>query len=190
VRLGPDSALLLVDLQRAIDDPRWGRRNNPGLERQVARLLDAWRARRWPVWHVAHHSVEPGSTYRPGQPGVEFKPEAAPVPGEAVVVKRTNSAFVGTDLEARLRAAGIGILVVGGVITNNSVEATVRTAGNLGFDVLLVGDACATFDKTDLDGRTWPAADVHALSLANMHGEYARVVTADEVLRAIGDETV
>ena len=65
--------------------------------------------------------------------------------GEPVIVKKTNSAFIGTDLGARLRGAGHGRLAIAGVITNNSVEATVRMAGNLGFDVLLVEDAGFTF---------------------------------------------
>ena len=99
-------ALILIDLQKAIDHSSWGQRNNPQAEANVARLLAAWRAARLPVYHVRHDSVEPASTYRPGQPGNEFKPEAAPVADEPVIVKHTNSAFIGTDLEARLRAAG------------------------------------------------------------------------------------
>jgi nicotinamidase-related amidase len=175
-------ALLLIDLQRAIDDPRWGRRNNPALEANVARLLAAWRERGWPIHHVAHRSSEPGSTYAPDGPGAPFKPEAAPRAGEEVTEKRVHSAFVGTDLEARLRAAGVRRLVVAGVITNNSVEATVRHAADLGFEVTVAADACATFDKVGLDGRRWSADEVHAMALANVAGEYARVTTVGEIL--------
>src|SRR5437763_65136 len=120
------TALLIIDLQRAIDDPSWGERNNPQAEANVARLLAAWRARALPVYHVRHDSTEPRSTYRPGQPGNEFKPEVTPIPGEIVIPKKVNSAFIGTDLELQLRAAGHTRLVVTGVVTNNSVEATVR----------------------------------------------------------------
>jgi nicotinamidase-related amidase len=180
------AVLLLVDLQKAIDDPRWGRRSNPGLEANVARLLAAWRRTGRPVVHVRHDSTEPDSSYRPGQPGHGWKEEARPLPGEAVVAKRVNSAFIGTDLEARLRAGGHTRLVVLGVVTNNSVEATVRMAGNLGFDVAVVSDATATFDRRDLGGRPWPAEDVEALSLANLAGEYAEVVDTAEVLAAAG----
>ena len=88
------TALLLIDLQKAIDDPSWGERNNPQAEANVARLLGAWRARGMPVYHVRHDSSEPQSTYRPGQPGHDFKPEVAPIPGEVVIAKRTNSAFI------------------------------------------------------------------------------------------------
>jgi len=131
--LPPDAALLIIDVQKAIDHASWGERNNPQAERNIARLLQAWRAAGRPIYYIRHDSTEPASHYRPGQPGNDFKPEVAPAAGEAVIAKRTNSAFIGTDLESRLRAAGHTTLVVAGVITNNSVEATVRMAGNLGF---------------------------------------------------------
>jgi nicotinamidase-related amidase len=181
----PPGALLLIDLQRAIDDPVWARdgaRNNQGAEHAVARLLAAWRAARRPIYHVRHDSTEPRSTYRPGQPGNAFKPEAEPLPGEPVIAKRVNSAFIGTDLEAQLRAAGIDRLYVGGVITNNSVEATVRMAANLGFAVTLIEDACFTFARRDYAGTLRSAAEVHAMSLANLEGEYCAITTSAALL--------
>ena len=183
--LPPDAALLLIDLQRAIDHPDWGERNNPEAESNVAALLAAWRVAARPVYHVRHDSVEPASHYRPGQPGHNFKPEALPLPGEPVIPKRTNSAFIGTDLEARLRAAGVTTLVVAGVITNNSVEATVRMAGNLGFRTLLVEDATFTFARCDWVGVLRSAAEVHAMSLANLDGEYCEVVRTRAVLESV-----
>lgn len=187
MRLGPSVALLVIDLQKAIDDPRWakdGPRNNPEAEANIARLLASWRKAKRPLYHIRHDSTEPASAYRPGQPGNDFKPEALPLPGEIVIAKRTNSAFIGTDLESCLRNAGIEGVVVAGVITNNSVEATVRMAGNLGFDTCLVEDACFTFARRDYRGRLRSAEEVHAMSLANLAGEYCAVVTTDELLRS------
>lgn len=177
------SPLLLIDLQKAVDHPSWGERNNPQAEANVARLLAHWRSKGWPVWHVRHDSTEPNSRYRPGQPGHDFKPEAMPLPGEPVIAKTTNSAFIGTGLEEKLRAAGHTSLVIAGVITNNSVEATVRMAGNLGFDTRLVGDACFTFGRKDGNGVMRTADEVHAMSLANLDGEYCAVVTTADALR-------
>jgi nicotinamidase-related amidase len=134
------------------------------------------------VIHVRHDSAEPKSHYRPGQPGNDFKPETMPLAGETVIAKQTNSAFIGTGLEALLHAAGHTALVVAGVITNNSVEATVRMAGNLGFATWLVEDACFTFGRRDWNGTSRSAEEVHALSLANLDGEYCAVVTTDTVL--------
>jgi nicotinamidase-related amidase len=178
-------ALLLVDLQNAIDDPAWrkyGERNNLGAEQNIADLLRAWRAQQAPILHIRHDSTEPGSTYRPGQIGNEFKAFATPQEGEPVIAKKTNSAFIGTALEATFRAAGHKSLVVCGVITNNSVEATVRMAGNLGFNTFLVSDACYTFARPDWDGRLRTAEEVHAMSLANLDGEYCRVITTTDAL--------
>jgi nicotinamidase-related amidase len=181
-----NAALLLIDLQQAVDHSSWGPRNNPDAEANVARLLQEWRARHLPLVHVRHDSTDPMSTYRPGQVGHEFKPEAVPLEGEIVVAKHTNSAFIGTDLEARLRSNGLLTLVVVGVSTSNSVEATVRMAGNLGFRTLLVADGCFTFDRKDWSGRLRTASEVHDMSLANLDGEYCTVVTTDWLVAALG----
>lgn len=183
--LSPRAALLVIDLQRAIDHPSWGTRNHPDAEATGQRVLAAWRASGRAVFHIRHDSTEPQSTYRPGQPGHDFKPGFEPLAGEAVVPKSVNSAFIGTGLEARLRAAGHTQLAVLGVITNNCIEATVRMAGNLGFDTWLVEDACFTFGRKDWRGVERTADEVHALSLANLDGEYCRVVTAADVMAAL-----
>lgn len=178
-----DPALVVIDVQNAIDDPSWGSdRNNPDAEANIARLLEVWRARDWPRFLVKHVSREPNSTYRPGQPGCDFKPEVMPVDGDRVIEKSTNSAFIGTTLEADLRALGVTDVVITGVITNNSVEATARMSGNLGFATIVVSDATATFGRRDYAGVWRTADDVHAMSLANLEGEYARVMTTEVVL--------
>jgi len=179
------AALIVIDVQKAIDAPyhaEHGPRNNLGAERNIARLLSAWRRSSRPVIHIRHDSTSPASAYRPGQEGNGFKQEVAPLPGETIVPKRTNSAFIGTDLQQRLEDASIDTLIFTGVSTNNSVEATVRMAGNLGFEVYLIADACFTFARPDFEGRLRSAEEVHAMSLANLDGEYCRVVTTDTVL--------
>ena len=98
--------LLLVDVQRAFDDPTWGPRNNPDAEHAIARLLAAWRHREAPLVHVRHVNRRPTSGFQTGTPAVEFKPEALPAPGEDVLEKSVNSAFIGTDLAHRLQGAG------------------------------------------------------------------------------------
>ena len=117
--------------------------------------------------------------------GNDFKPEAQPVAGEIIIPKRTNSAFIGTDLEQLLRGANQGLLVLAGVITNNSVEATVRMAGNLGFNAWLVEDATFTFGRRDWRGMWRTAEEVHAMSLANLDGEYCTVIRTDQILDAL-----
>ena len=114
LRLPARTALLLVDGQQAIDDPKWTAewpRNNPQAESNLAALLAAWRHVGYPIIHVRHDSTFPNSPYRPGQPANELKPEARPAPGERIIAKQTNSAFVGTGLEAMLREADIHTLM-------------------------------------------------------------------------------
>ncbi len=180
--LPSNAALVIVDLQKAIDDPRWGRRNNPEAEANTGRLLAAWRRAGGPVIHVQHLSRDPDSPYHPGQPGCDFKEEARPQAGELVVQKSTNNAFTDTGLGPYLDNKGIHTLVIAGVATNDSVEATVRMAGNLGYETYLVADATATADRTDLAGRVWRAEEIQALTLANLHGEYVTVTSTGEIL--------
>ncbi len=182
-------ALILIDYQQAIDDPSWARegcRTHKNAELAALRLLDAWRAAGGPIYHVRHDSVEPRSTYRPGQPGHDFKPGFEPRAGEEVIAKQTGSAFTGTAFEQLLRSRGHLDLMIAGVITNNSIEATVRHAGTLAFCVTLAEDACFTFGRRDWNGVLRTAEEVHAMSLANLDGEYCRVSTSADVLAAVG----
>ncbi len=181
----PD-VLILIDQQEAKEHPKWGPRNNPGAEENIARLLAAWRGRGWPIFHVRHDSTYPDSPFRPGQMGNDFSPLTAPLQGETVIAKRVTSAFIGTDLDARLEALGKPPLVICGWQLANSVEATVRVGANLGYSIRLPADACWSCDKQDLTGRLWPAEDVHQLTLALLSGEYATVTSVAEILRSTG----
>ena len=184
MRLPSDSTLIVIDVQEAIDDASWGPRNNEGAEAVIAALLAGWRREALPIVHIRHDSFDPHSPYRPGGPGHRFKALAQPLAGEKIVAKHANSGFIGTRLEETLDEIGATTLVVCGALTHNSVEATVRHGGNLGYRIFVVADACWAVDKLDLNGKLWPAEDVHALSLAHMHGEYAQVVDGATTLRA------
>jgi nicotinamidase-related amidase len=124
--------LLLIDVQRAFDDGRWADRNNPEAERKLGELLAAWREAEAPVVHVRHRSTEPDGLFKDA--GFEFKPEAAPADGEPVLEKTVNNAFVGTDLEQRLHAAGAQTVVVAGLTTDHCCSTTARMASDLGVD--------------------------------------------------------
>ena len=177
--------LLLVDVQQGFDAPSWGRRNNPGMEAHVAQLLSAWRSGNRPVVHVKHMSPDLTSPLRPDQPGNAFKVEAAPIQGERVIQKHVNSCFIGTSLEAELRAACHDTLVIAGLTTNHCVSTTARMAANLGFDIWVVSDATATFDRVGPDGVRYPAELIHAIALSDLHGEFATIVDTESVLSVV-----
>lgn len=175
-------ALLLIDIQTGLDDPKWGKRNNDDAESNIARLLASWRRQGSPVIHVQHHSQNPQSPLHPDQPGVAFKREATPSAGEPVFIKSVNSAFIGTELESYLRDQGIDELVIIGLTTDHCVSTTTRMARNLGFNVTLVDDATATFERTDHRGRHFSAEQMHAAQLASLNDEFCRVLSTNEVL--------
>lgn len=179
------TALIVIDVQDGFDSPKWGRRNNPDAEANIARLIAAWRESDRPIFHIQHLSIEEGSPLGIGTAGAEIKAIAKPLWHEPVITKRVNSAFIGTDLEARLRQRHLTTAVICGLTTNHCVETTTRMSGNLGFATYLAGDACATFDRVGPDGITYPAEQIHAVSLASLHGEFATVTTTDDLIAQV-----
>lgn len=185
--LPPGPALIVVDVQRAFDE--WEAagqlRNNPDAVARIAELLAAFRTARAPIFHIRHEGTHPDSYFRPGSTGFVVKDEAREIDGEPVIVKRVNSSFIGTDLESRLRAADIQTVAICGATTNHCIETTTRMAGNLGFDAWLLRDATWTFDRVGPDGDIHSADEIHAMTLANLHGEFAQIVRTADVIEAL-----
>jgi nicotinamidase-related amidase len=183
--LPDDAALIIVDVQNGLDDARYGRRNNPQAEANIARLLEVWRRTCRPIFHIQHLSVKANSPLRPGQSGVEIKDIVKPLADEPLIQKSVNSAFIGTDLEKRLRQSDYHTLVITGLTTDHCVSATARMAGDLGFDTFVVSDATATFDRLGPDGKLNDAEAVHMISLASLQDEFATVTDTESVLRQV-----
>ena len=179
---GEKTALIIIDAQAGLDEPRLGKRNNPAAESNMARLLAKWRRSGRPVFHIQHMSTEPDSPLRPGLPGNAIKSIVAPIDPEPVIQKQVNSAFIGTDLERRLRSAGIDSLVLAGLTTDHCVSSTARMADNLGFDTVVVADATAAHERHSYDDIHYSAETVHKLALANLHEEFAAILTTEQVL--------
>lgn len=175
-------ALIPIDVQRGFDYAPWGRRNNPGMEANGRRLLAAWRERGWPLIHVRHDSVQPGSSLHPDHPGNAFRDGFEPRAGEAVVAKSVNAAFIGTDLDLRLRRLGVDTVALFGVSTDMCVSTSARVASNLGYRTIVVGDACFCFDLDDGAGATIAAEAISAAHLATLRAEFAEVIDTDALL--------
>jgi nicotinamidase-related amidase len=110
--------------------------------------------------------VEPDSTLRPELPGNAFKDEVKPLPHEKTFSKTVNSAFIGTGLEQYLRESGISALVITGLTTDHCVSASTRMASDLGFEVKLVADATAAFERRNYDGEHYSGETIHRVNLA------------------------
>jgi nicotinamidase-related amidase len=179
------TALIIIDVQDGLDDPRLGQRNNPDAENNMARLLAAWRINGHPIYHIQHMSPRPTSTLYPDHPGNAIKRIVAPQDDEPIIQKTVNNAFVGTDLEKRLRDTAVESLVVVGLTTEHCVSTTVRMAGDLGFTTFVVDDATATFDRHGYDGTHYPAEIVHAVSLVSLQDEFATILKTAQLLKTV-----
>jgi len=173
------AALILVDIQKGFDDINYwgGQRNNPDAESKASELLRSWRKYQLPVYHIQHCSSNPRSPLHITNAGNAFNDLLAPLPGEVVIKKNVNSAFIGTDLQDRLEQANITTLVIAGLTTDHCISTTVRMAGNLGYETFLVEDATATFNKKGIDGKNYPAELIHETALASLNEEFATIVS-------------
>ncbi len=180
-----DRAVLLpIDMQRAFDDPSWPRRWNEAIDDNGLALIRRWREAGRPIVHVRHDSVMDGSSLAPDSKGNRFRPGFEPLDGEALVSKSVNSAFIGTDLDLRLRRLGARHVVAFGISTDMCVSTTVRTGANMGWDMILAEDACDCFDLPDGKGGTIPAEAVQAAHVATLGFEFCRVMSNADLLAA------
>ena len=194
-RFAHDTALLIIDAQVGVNvlehwGGRTGRRNNPSAEDRIRALLDHWRAAALPVFFTRHDSREPRSPLKVALPTGAFISGLAPREREAVILKDVNGGFIGTNLDIQLRRACVTRLVVAGFFTNMCVETTVRHGGNLGFDVYLAEDACATTNRIGFDGTDHDPETVHALSVASMHGEFCTALSSSDAMSLLQADSV
>ncbi|GLB34451.1 putative isochorismatase family protein [Lyophyllum shimeji] len=188
------TALLVVDVQQGFKRPPYKdlESSTPACIPNIARIIAAFRAASLPVIHIRHHSKDPSSPFhrRNCPEGAAVEPDAAERPGEPVFIKNVNSSFIGTGLEAHLRARGITTLVVVGLTTAHCVSTTVRMAGNLGWEVYLPRDATSMFGRKNAPGaqegrREFDAQTMHEVALAELHEEFATVVTTEDIIGAV-----
>jgi nicotinamidase-related amidase len=180
------TALVLIDIQN--DYFPGGEMELEGTHeaaQMARRLLNRFRERGLPVFHVQHLASRPGSTFFvPGTAGVKFDELVAPLAGETVVQKHFPNAFRETSLLDCLRGGGVEELVFAGMMTHMCVDATVRAAFDFGFSCRVAHDACAT-RALCRDGETISARQVHGAFLAALDGTYAGVASVEEVLRSL-----
>ena len=178
-----DRAVLLpVDMQQAFDGPDWPRRWNTNVDANGLAFLAEWRSAGRPIIHVRHDSVQPGSSLGPGEPGNAFRPGFGPLPGEPLVTKSVNSAFIGTDLDLRLKRLGARHVVVFGISTDMCVSTTIRTGANMGWDMILVPDASDCFDLPDGQGGVISAEEVQRAHVATLAFEFCKALTTSELI--------
>ena len=181
--LDPNTALLVVDLQKGIVGMPLAQPIGPVVERARA-LIDAFRALSLTVVLINVTGVAPGRTEQPRRQSgpfpegfADFISELGRQPDDIVVTKRTWGAFASTDLETQLRSLGVTQVVVIGVATGTGVEATARQAYEAGFNVTLAIDAMA-------DMR----AEAHDYSIRNVFPRLGETGTTQEIIDLLARE--
>lgn len=178
-----DRAVLLpIDMQRGFDEPGWPRRWNKEVDANGLALIREWRAAGRPIIHVRHDSIEPGSTLAPGAPGNDFRPGFGPQGEEPLITKSVNSAFIGTDLDLQLKRLGAQHVIAFGISTDMCVSTTIRTGANMGWDMILIPDACDCFDLPDGNGATISAEEVQRAHVATLAFEFCRTLSTSELI--------
>ena len=145
--------------------------------------MSHWRQCGAPVIHVKHNSTIEGSPLRPELPGNAIYDFAKPIHDEPVFEKNVNSAFIGTKLSDHLTSIANPPLVMVGMTSDQCVNTTVRMAGNLGYESYMVSDATATFNKSDHNGKTFSADQLHEAALTSIHEEFAMVISTQNALK-------
>lgn len=177
-----DYALILIDCQKGFDDPIWGKRNNPQFEVNAKLVLQVFRQFGAKIIHVRHSSTEKNSPLSSNASGFEFYDWALPENQEIEIIKNVNSCFIGTNLLDFLNEKHYKKLAILGLTTNHCVSTTVRMAGNYGFNVKLIGDACATFPRISQEGEFFDADLIHKTALLSLNGEFCEVIKTEQIV--------
>lgn len=176
-------AVVVVDLQN--DYWPTGKWPLVGIEEaaaNAAKVIAKARADGDMVIHVRHEfTTSDAPFFLPGTEGVEINAVVQPIEGEPVIVKNHPNSFHGTELKPLLDANGIDEVVVVGAMSHMCIAATGRAASDLGYDTVVVHDACATCD-VEFGGVTVPAAQVHAANMSALAFAYGKLMGTSEFL--------
>jgi nicotinamidase-related amidase len=180
--------LICVDLQQGfLEEAYWGgNRNNKNAEEISSQIIATWRKIDEHIIHVRHSSTNAKSKLHKSSKGFEFHPSCLPDEGEIVLTKSVNSCFIGTPLKQLLDEKNCTTLVIIGLTTDHCVSTTARMAANYGYNVLLVSDAMATFNKIGLMNKVYDSELIHQTALASLKDEFATIVSSDELFEMLG----
>ncbi|CAI6263903.1 cysteine hydrolase [Bacillus subtilis] len=176
------NALIIVDVQKAFDDKKWGERNNPEAEENIRKILKFWRENGWTVIYIQPTSDNPSSIFYPKNEGFAIKEIVKPIGEEVIITKKVNSSFIGTNLEEFLKSNELSTVVITGLTTPHCVSTTTRMSGNLGFDTYLISDATAAFGMKDQNDTYYDANTIHNVSIATLHDEFATILTTEQLI--------
>ncbi len=175
------TGLILVDIQN--DYFPGGSMELVGIREAVTKakeLLSIFRENHWPTFHIQHISTQKNATFfLPGTPGIEIHDDIKPFADERIIPKHYPNSFRETGLLAELNQDRIEQLVICGAMSHMCIDATTRAAFDLGYNSVVIQDACATRDL-EFGGKTISANLVHGSFMAALGSVYARILSLEE----------
>jgi nicotinamidase-related amidase len=178
-----DSALVIVDAQREYLDGSVPLKGMDSALAELKSLLARARSLSIPIFHVVHHTQPGAPIFDPEGPMAEIIEAVKPEGSEPVIKKNLPSAFVNTDLQRYLQDSGRKEVVIAGFMTHMCINATTRSAVDLGFTPTVIASACATRDLPGSDGTVIPADVVHKSNLASLADLLACICDSSKELR-------
>jgi nicotinamidase-related amidase len=184
------TALLIIDIQNDyFPDGKYPLVNPLEAAQKAYRILQCFREQGGHHVHIQHISLEPDATFFiKGDSGSDIHDSVAHFEGEPIVYKHEVNSFLGTNLLELLKNWEIERVIITGMMTHMCVDGTTRAAADLGFQVIVAEDACATRDLKYGD-TTIPAEHVHKAFLAALKA-YGKVMKSDEIIALLAAEKV
>lgn len=176
------TALLVIDFQNEYFSGALPIPGGMDALRNARRLIRFADDHNMPVFHIQH--VAPGDSplFAARGQSVRIHTELQPADAHTVLQKTTVSAFASTDLDARLKAAGIGTVLVCGLMTHACVAGAARDAVPLGYTVIVASDASATRDIEGIDGSEVSHESLHRAALISIEDTFGDVMTTDRII--------
>jgi nicotinamidase-related amidase len=184
------TALLIIDIQNDyFPGGKYPLVNPLEAAQKAYMILQCFREQGGHHVHIQHISLEPDATFFiKGDSGSDIHDSVAHFEGEPIVYKHEVNSFLNTNLLDLLKSWEIERVIITGMMTHMCVDGTARAASDLGFDVIVAEDACATRDLK-FGETTIPAEYVHKSFLAALKS-YGRVMKSDEIIAMLAAEMV
>lgn len=185
-----ESALLVIDAQDSFKvDPKWERRNNLQFEKNVAALIDAYRAAKLPVVFFLHTDSDDG--FQTDSPFFKLMDFITPRADEPVFIKATRNCFTSTPLQPHLLGLGVRRVTIAGIQMEQCCETTARVAADLGYAVDFVTEATMTFPIPNWDkpGEELGVDAIRERTEYALRRRFARIATVEMLTAEMNKET-
>ena len=183
LRQNMTTALILIDIQNDYFNNGKMTLVGPDIASENAKLLlERFRTDSLLIIHIQHIATSPTATFfLPNTTGVEIHENVRSLGQEKIIIKHYPNSFRETELLDYLKSKNITNLVICGMMTHMCIDATVRAAKDFGFNIVLIGDACATRDL-EINGKIVRSEEVQKSFLAALNYSYATVKTTKQYL--------